>query len=87
MEDNTRALEVVCKHFRNECADKTIVNLRKRLNRAHVQNHRLRKKALQLDSLLRLERSCRAISNTVLASIITRMDSLLAEHEDRIERG
>lgn len=86
MEDNTHVLEVVCKHFRNECADKTIVNLRKRLNRAHVQNHRLRKKALQLDSLLRLERSCRAITNNVITTMFTRMDSALSEHEDRIER-
>ena len=80
------ALELICKHFRNECGDETIGNLRKRLNKAHVQNHRLRKKALQLENLLKLERSCRAISNTLLTSLITRMDSLLAEHEDRIER-
>ena len=84
MEPNTRALEVVCKHFKAECGNKAIGDLRRRLNKAHVQNHRLRKKALQLENLLRLERSCRAISNSVLTALLTRMDSVLAEHEDRI---
>ena len=84
MEPNTRALEVVCKQFKAECGDETIGNLRKRLNKAHVQNHRLRRKALQLENLLKLERSCRAISNSVLTSLLTRMDSLLERHSDHI---
>ena len=85
MEPDTRVLEVVCKHFKAECGDEAIGNLRRRLNKAHVQNHRLRKKTLQLENLLRLERSCRAISNSVLTSLLTRMDSLLERHSDRIE--
>ena len=85
METNTRALEAVCKHFKAECGDVTIGNLRKRLNKAHVQNHRLRKKALQLENLLKLERSCRAISNSVLTALLRRMDSLLdQQHSDHI---
>ena len=84
METDTRALEVVCKHFKAECGDKTIGDLRRRLNKAHVQNHRLRKKSLRLENLLKLERSCRDISNSVLTALLTRMDSVLAEHEDRI---
>ena len=79
-----RGLEVACRYFKAECGDETIGNLRKRLNKAHVQNHRLRKKALQLENLLRLERSCRAISNSVLTSLLTRMDNLLQERSDRI---
>ena len=47
METHTRALELVCSHFRNEFSTQEIASLRKRLNCAHVQNHRLRKKALQ----------------------------------------
>ena len=85
MEPDTRVLEVVCKHFKAECGDETIGNLRKRLNKAHVQNHRLRRKALQLENLLKLERSCRAISNSVLTALLRRMDSLLdQQHADRI---
>ena len=84
MESNTRPLEMVCRYFRRECGDKTIDNLLKRLNRAHVANHRLRKKALQLEAQVILERSCRALLNNMLIEVTLRMDSLLAEHSDRI---
>ena len=79
-----RALETACRYFKAECGDETIGNLRKRLNKAHVQNHRLRKKTLQLENLLRLERGCRVISNSVLTSLLTRMDNLLEERSDQI---
>ena len=84
METDTRALEVVCKHFRNECGDATIANLRKRLNKAHVENHRLRKKALQLSSHLERESSCRAILNTLISILLRRMDSVLDSAQRRI---
>ena len=73
METDTRALEVVCQHFRKEFHDETICNLRKRLNCAHVQNHRLRNKAQQLETQLKIERSCRAILDSVVLLLIKRV--------------
>ncbi len=84
LETHTRALEVVCKHFRDECGDATIANLRKRLNKAHVENHRLRKKALQLSEQLTVERACRAIVSELLTLLLKRMDSVLSSALDRI---
>ena len=77
METDTQPLEIVCRHFRDACGDATIVNLRRRLSRAHVQNHRLRKKALQLSEQLTIERSCRAVVSEILTVLIRRMDSVL----------
>jgi hypothetical protein len=74
MEESIQSLEVVCKHLRNECGDDTILSLRRRLNNAHVSNHRLRKKALQLSEQIAVERSCRAILTELLANIVKRMD-------------
>ena len=79
------ALEVVCKHLRNECEDVTVRNLRLRLNAAHVSNHRLRKKASQLSEQLATERSCKAILNELLVVLLRRMDSVLSSARDRIE--
>lgn len=84
MEQDTHALEVVCKHFRNECGNKTLTDLRRRLNNAHVSNHRLRKKAQRLEEQVKLERSARAILNQVVSALILRMDSLLDSVQDRI---
>ena len=84
MDESTRALETVCKHFRNECGDATIANLRKRLNRAHVENHRLRKKALQLSEQLAVERSCKAILTEIIAVLLKRMDSVLESARGQI---
>ena len=44
METNTQSLEVVCKYFLTECGNSEIQSLRKRINRAHVANSRLRQK-------------------------------------------
>ena len=81
METDTRPLEIVCRHFRDECGDATIANLRRRLNRTHVQNHRLRKKALQLSEQLAVERSCRAVVSELLTVLIRRMDSVLTARD------
>ena len=75
MEENTKALEIVCKHFHNECADTEIRNLRLRINRAHVQNHRLRKKAQHLTEKLNIEQIRRKITSELLLMMIRRMDS------------
>ena len=82
MEESTRALDTVCKHFREECGDEAIRNLRRRLNAAHVANHRLRKKALQLNEQLAIERSCRAVVSELLATLLRRMDSVLNSVQD-----
>ena len=49
MEANTQALEVVCRHFRAECSDQTIADLRKQKARAISSNYRLRKKTALLE--------------------------------------
>ena len=84
MDVNTRALETVCQYFRKECGDETIANLRKRINRAHVENHRLRKKALQLSEQLAIERSCKAILRELIAVLLKRMDSALESARGQI---
>ena len=76
MEPDTQALEVVCKHLRLECGDGTILNLRRRLNRAHVANHRLRKKAQQLEGNLAVERSCRGVLASIVNRLVAQMDFL-----------
>ena len=84
MDESTRALETVCRHFQHECGDETIRSLRRRLNAAHVSNHRLRKKTLQLSEQLDVERSCRAVVTELLTMLLKRMDSVLSSARDRI---
>lgn len=48
MEDNTRALEVVCRHFKTTYGDDTIKNLRRRLAKAYRRNSALNKELLQI---------------------------------------
>ena len=43
MEENTKALEVVCQHFKTTYSDETIENLRKRLAKAYRRNAALNK--------------------------------------------
>ena len=43
MEENTKALEVVCQHFKAAYSDDTIENLRKRLAKAYRKNAALNK--------------------------------------------
>ena len=85
MEESARPLEIVCKHLLQACGDDTILSLRRRLNNAHVSNHRLRKRALQLSEEIAVERSCRAILRELLTILLRRMDSVLSSARDRIE--
>ena len=48
MEDHTRALEVVCRHFRNEYSDDAIKNLRRRLAKAYRRNSALNRQLLEM---------------------------------------
>ena len=84
MENHTRALEVVCKHFRNECGDALIASLRNRINRAHVANCRLRKKLNLLEEHLHRQTSCRQVLDQILILLINRMDLLLSSEMDRV---
>ena len=42
MDENTRALEIVCQHFRREYMSQDIVRHRKALQRAYQRNSRLK---------------------------------------------
>jgi len=42
MEENTRALDVVCRHFRQEYSSEDLRKTRAALRRAHQRNSRLR---------------------------------------------
>ena len=44
MEEQTRALEIVCKHFRHEYMSEDLVKHRQALRRAYQRNSRLRTK-------------------------------------------
>ena len=47
MEDNTRALELVCAHFKAEYGNETISNLRKRLAKAYRRNSDMKKELMK----------------------------------------
>ena len=49
MEENTKALEVVCQHFKTEYSDETIENLRKRLAKAYKRNSSLNHMSIKRD--------------------------------------
>eukprot|EP00973_Karenia_brevis_P001966 268172-Karenia_brevis.AAC.1 len=53
-----------------------MTRLRKRLNRAHVENCRLRKKAQRLERQLNVERLAKRIMQDVCVRLIRQMDSL-----------
>ena len=78
------ALEVVCKHFRNECGDDLIISLRKRINRTYVANFRLRKKLKAMEEHMRIQASCRQILDQILVLLIKRTDLMLTADLDRI---
>ena len=52
MEENTKALEVVCQHFKATYSDDTIKNLRKRLAKAYRRNSSLNKIIFQTQGQL-----------------------------------
>ena len=83
--DAVDSLRIVCTNLKEECANDEILKLRKRLNRAHVENCRLRKKAQQLETKLTTERLTKEILKEITIHLIKRMDSRLLrdiiEHE------
>ena len=85
MDRKMDALETACRYLRNECRDEANRKLRRRLNTAHVQNYRLRKKASQLSEQLAAERSCKAILSELIVILLRRMDSALSSLRDRTE--
>ena len=58
MEENTRALEIVCQHFRHEYMSQDIVKHRKALRRAYQLNSRLKAEndAQQIDMMMLTQR-------------------------------
>ena len=76
MEDNIHALEIVCKHFRQELGDKIMISLRKRINKAHVTNYRLRRKIANLDSMLQIQKSLTKIMRVFVSSLIDQFNHL-----------
>ena len=58
MEENTRALEIVCQHFRREYMSQDIVRHRKALQRAYQRNSRLKAEndALKIEMIMLKQR-------------------------------
>ncbi len=79
MEDHMHALELTCTRFRLECGDETIRNLRRRLNGAHVRNHRLRTRVQQTMRELSTERSARRILHEIFMHLLKRTDAILEQ--------
>ena len=84
MESNTRALETVCKYFQSECGNREMQSLRKRINRAHVANSRLRQKYNHLEQQLKEHRDSKMLLNRILHLLIQRMDSMLEQRRGQI---
>ena len=84
MEDNTKALEVVCRHFQNEFADKQIRSLRKRINRSDVTNTRLRQRNKRLEEELMQQNNSRLLLNQILQLLLRKMDLILKSRADQI---
>ena len=82
--DALDSLRVVCATLKDDCTDDELLKLRKRLNRAHVENCRLRKKAQALETELMSERLAKSHLQAIAIMLIRRMDSLrfpaVAEH-------
>ena len=76
MEEHTKPLEVVCKFFKQEFGDDTITRLRRRLNTAHVANHRLRKRIIILQQILEVERSLKEIYRSFIMNLTRRLDAM-----------
>ena len=76
METNTKALETVCRHFKAEFGDKTISNLRKRVNKAHAANYRLRRKIANLDSMLQIQKSLTMLMQSFVTSLMHQFNNL-----------
>lgn len=69
-------LRVVCTHLKESAREAEVASLRRRLNRAHVENCRLRKKAQRLDRELIAEQLAKRILQGACIGLIRQMDSL-----------
>ena len=58
MEPHTEALEVVCRHYKTEFADKAYSRMKTAKLKSQQENYRLRKKVRELESALR---ACRCV--------------------------
>ena len=87
MESNMKALEVVCMHFQSEYGDENLRKLRRRLNTAHVQNHRLRMRLNETEKRLTFEESRCKILSHIINDLINRMDTLQFDSGDQILGG
>ena len=74
--DAVNSLGTVCIYLKDCARDEETTNLRRRLNRAHVENCRLRKKAQQLEHEVVAERLAKKILQEVCTHLIRQMDSL-----------
>ena len=83
--DTVGALALVCDHLKETCQNAEMLKLRRRLNRAHVENCRLRKKAQKLDEMLASERVARIVLAEISRHLIQRMESGLLPHSAGIE--
>ena len=70
------SLRTVCLTLRDATRDDELTNIRKRLNRAHVENCRLRKKAQRLERMLDVELKAKGILQDICHRMIRQMDSL-----------
>ena len=74
--DAVDSLRVVCANLRDSTRDDEMTRLRRRLNRAHVENCRLRKKAQRLERELNVELMAKGILQDICVRMIRQMDSL-----------
>ena len=74
--DAVDSLRVVCANLRDSTRDDEMTRLRRRLNRAHVENCRLRKKAQRLERMLDVELKAKGILQDICHRLIRQMDSL-----------
>ena len=74
--DAVDSLRVACANLRDSTRDDEMTRLRRRLNRAHVENCRLRKKVQRLERELKVERMVKGILQEICVRMIRQMDSL-----------
>ena len=80
MQSDLVALGITCSHFK-DYRSAELISLRKRINSAHVQNHRLRKKMVDLEKRIEFH----DILNSLLRSFMNRILTLLENALSSIE--
>jgi len=72
MQSDLVALGITCSHFK-DYQSAELISLRKRINSAHVQNHRLRKRLVDLEKRIEFH----DILNYILRRFVNRILSIL----------